>query len=126
MNKKLGVLFLLFVCAWGSQAQSLSFYQGEYKSGKFESISKALDSLKKCCPAYAQADPDGWSYLLANTKMKLGKFQEAKSVYETIGFQPDDYSLNYGICLLKNNLFDEAFKHLNGYYSGHEEEYRAI
>jgi tetratricopeptide (TPR) repeat protein len=126
MKKKLVWLFVLFICALGIQAQNLSFFQDQYKSSKFQTLGNALDSLRKCCPTYNQVDPDGWAYLSANTKMKLGKFQEAKSFYESIGFQPEDYSLNYGICLLKNNLFDEAFKQLNGYYVGHEEEYRAI
>lgn len=88
-------------------------------------VAKSLDSLSKCCPSFNQSDPDSWSFLYANSKMKTGKFSEAKALYEAISFKPEEYPLHYGICLMKNNLFEEAFKQLNGYYAGHEEDYKA-
>jgi len=120
------ILCLTFIAIANSLiAQNLSVCQNEYKAGRFESLNKRLDSLQKCCPNHNQSDPDAWTFLAANTKMKLGKFSDAKSMYERIGFKPEDYPLNYGICLIKNNLFEEAFKQLNDYYSGHEEDYKA-
>jgi TolA-binding protein len=126
MNKLLALFLLLFFLGANHiGAQSLSVYQNDYKAGKFENLGKRLDSLQRCCPSYNQSDPDAWTFLYANTKMKLGKFSEAKGMYESIGFKPEDYPLNYGICLIKNNLFEEAFKQLNDYYSSHEEDYKA-
>jgi tetratricopeptide (TPR) repeat protein len=112
--------------ALGAWAQSLPQYKDLYKAEKFSVVAHDVDSLFKCCPQIVAGKEDEWHFLLANAQMKIKAFDKAKSHYEAIGFKPEEYGLNYGICLLKNQLFEPALPVLTDYYNNHQEEYKAI
>ena len=107
-------------------SQKLVEYQTLYAQEKFAQVAKDVDSLLKCCPTQMGGQMDDWNFLLANAQMKVGKFTDAKSHYESISYHTETYPLHYGICLLKNQLFELAFAQLNDYYLNHSEEYKAI
>jgi tetratricopeptide (TPR) repeat protein len=109
--------------SWG---QKLVEYQTLYAQEKFGPVAQAVDSILKCCGTQISGQIDDWRFLLANAQMKIGRFAEAKTHYESISYHNDNYPLNYGICLLKNQLFELAFAQLNDYYLNHGEEYKAI
>ncbi len=114
---------MLTSISWG---QKLVEYQTLYAQEKYTQVAKEVDSLFKCCPTQLGGQVDDWQFLLANAQMKVGKFSEAKSHYESISYHNETYPLSYGICLLKNQLFELAFAQLNDYYLNHGEEYKAI
>lgn len=120
--------FLCWMGMWalGAWAQSLPQYKDLYKAEKFSVVAHDVDSLFKCCPQTVAGKEDEWHFLLANAQMKIKAFDKAKSHYEAIGFKPEEYGLNYGICLLKNQLFEPALPVLTDYYNNHQEEYKAI
>ncbi len=124
--RKLILILSIFLMTSSSWGQKLVEYQTLYAQEKFGPVAQAVDSILKCCGTQISSQIDDWRFLLANAQMKIGRFAEAKTHYESISYHNDNYPLNYGICLLKNQLFELAFAQLNDYYLNHGEEYKAI
>ena len=124
--RKLILILSIFLMTSSSWGQKLVEYQTLYAQEKFGPVAQAVDSILKCCGTQISGQIDDWRFLLANAQMKIGRFAEAKTHYESISYHNDNYPLNYGICLLKNQLFELAFAQLNDYYLNHGEEYKAI
>jgi tetratricopeptide (TPR) repeat protein len=116
----------LLICANLAQSQSLSQFQERYKAEKYTGLGHDIDSIFQCCAQQVAGKEDDWHFLAANAYMKTKGFEKAKAHYESIGFKPEEYALNYGICLLRNQQIEAAFPYLNDYYNNHQDDYKAI